>query len=289
MSSDELINSALNAAANEVEENLNDSTNSSSSSVDKQTLQAMSEQLQQSLVCGICLDKMYQPCTILCQHTFCHECLVKHKERSCPICKLKFVLPVEYNRIIDTASSVFFHNEWIERDEQYQHAVMRRDLKTKVETQIRREIFEQVVNGNSSVNIDPDADANDDSDSDEFNAGGLNEAADELFGHREHTRVLDGIIKNLQDTIGLKTIEDIFKTATILHVVFKTLIAIGCLMILTPVLSYIPYVSHLCLFVEAILGTIFTATFVVALIGLNLMMAKVSTRLRSHAARSAVQ
>lgn len=283
MSSGELIDSALNAVANEVEENLNDSTNSSSSStVDKQTLQAMADHLQQSLVCGICLDKMYQPCTILCQHTFCHECLVKHKERSCPICKIKFVLPVEYNRIIDTASSIFFHNDWIERDEQYQHSVLRRDLKTKVEEQIRREIFEQVVNGNPNPVADPDDEH--DSDSEEF-AGGLNEAADELFGRREHNRVLDGIIKNLQDTIGLKTIEDIFKTATILHVVFKTLIAIGCLMILTPVLSYIPYVSHLCLFVEAILGTIFTATFAVALIGLNLTMAKVSTRLRSHAGR----
>ena len=108
---------------------------------------AEAKNLHQSLVCGICMDKFYHPVTLICQHTFCKSCLVQAKERKCPICQLRFVIPQEYNRIIENAVKVFFNEEWLERDEEARKERLKKDIRSTVEDELREELFEQVVNG----------------------------------------------------------------------------------------------------------------------------------------------
>lgn len=108
---------------------------------------AEAKNLHQSLVCGICMDKFYHPVTLICQHTFCKSCLVQAKERKCPVCQLRFVIPQEYNRIIENAVKVFFNEEWLERDEEARKERLKKDIRSTVEDELREELFEQVVNG----------------------------------------------------------------------------------------------------------------------------------------------
>jgi len=51
----------------------------------------------QILRCEICNDLLYQPMTLICQHTFCYHCLSIGKStnsmKECPLCRLKLELP----------------------------------------------------------------------------------------------------------------------------------------------------------------------------------------------------
>lgn len=126
--------------------NNDDTSKNNTDDESESTMLKLSDTLQQSLVCGICMDKFYQPVTLICQHTFCKGCLMQSHDRKCPICKIGYVIPREYNRIIDTASQIFFHEEWLERDAELQRHKLKRDLRKEVEQELRNELFDQVVN-----------------------------------------------------------------------------------------------------------------------------------------------
>lgn len=105
------------------------------------------DNLHQSLICPICTQKFYNPVTLICQHTFCKECLVMMNERKCAICRVGFIIPKEHNRIIEDAVKVFFREEWEERDEEFKAEHHREDIEKEVREEIRRELFNEVVTG----------------------------------------------------------------------------------------------------------------------------------------------
>ena len=39
------------------------------------------------LECGVCLNTYYEPCALMCGHTFCKSCLNKTNPKKCPECR----------------------------------------------------------------------------------------------------------------------------------------------------------------------------------------------------------
>lgn len=70
---------------------------------------------KEELKCGICLSPFSYPITLLCQDTFCKECLISMKDRKCPVCRLPFLIPKEYNRKLHNLALIHCPEELAEK------------------------------------------------------------------------------------------------------------------------------------------------------------------------------
>ena len=79
---------------------------------------AEKEEVLPDHACPICKDLLYQPVTLLCQHTFCYHCIQEHESISrthnddewegypasrprCPSCRRPYALPPMYNTMLE--------------------------------------------------------------------------------------------------------------------------------------------------------------------------------------------
>ncbi len=68
--------------------------------------------IEQSLVCGVCKDILYNAKTLLCQHTFCSSCLVSQK--NCPMCRLKIIEQPRINPIFNNLVEILYDSNKIQ-------------------------------------------------------------------------------------------------------------------------------------------------------------------------------
>jgi len=54
-----------------------------------------------SFECPICLETLYRPTTLACQHNFCYQCIKGVINQLCPMCRAGFILPKTYNKLLD--------------------------------------------------------------------------------------------------------------------------------------------------------------------------------------------
>lgn len=98
--------------------------------------------LKEVFTCGICRELLYKANTLICQHTFCQSCLMRTKDRKCPICKLAYVIPKEYSRVVDEAEQILFNEEYADRSAE----LAAESQRLSIEEKLRREIYNEVVN-----------------------------------------------------------------------------------------------------------------------------------------------
>lgn len=103
------------------------------------------DDLEEALKCEICGDILYQPMTLLCQHTFCHHCLELGKSmktlKECPLCKLKLEIPVKAprNNLISEIEKIIYGQDYFQTIEE---RIQEETLHRKLEPQVRKEIQE---------------------------------------------------------------------------------------------------------------------------------------------------
>jgi len=104
--------------------------------------QGIKQRIIENTNCAICMDTFYKPITIMCQHTYCKGCLLKMKDRKCPLCKIRFVIPKEYNRNIYNIGKLV-NPKYIEGLEKKEEKL---EIVKSVKDELRTEIYNEIVN-----------------------------------------------------------------------------------------------------------------------------------------------
>nr|QBK87317.1 MAG: RING-type zinc-finger protein [Marseillevirus LCMAC201] len=109
-----------------------------------------SDKLKGILKCGICLNVLRNPNTLLCQHNFCQKCLVKTKlnaerQRKCPICNVNYVIPKEYNRVLQEVSECLFSTEHAKLKSEEDLQEKKEEIIDEVRKQLHTELYNQCV------------------------------------------------------------------------------------------------------------------------------------------------
>jgi hypothetical protein len=125
--------------------------------------------VNEHLTCGICKSLFETPVTLLCQHTFCRECLVEWQRRTatslleqfglsidassqdgqlnqlsnkCPVCKTRFFLPPK--KMCNTVLQGIIETCVKNRD--YTRENLRNSLEDDVRNELRQELLGGVLN-----------------------------------------------------------------------------------------------------------------------------------------------
>lgn len=127
------------------------------------------EILKEYAKCGICLCVIMKPMTLLCQHSFCYECLVGlvKKDKSsnnnmilgprvnkydCPSCKEPFIFPRKntHNVMLEDLISQLTPED---QKEQRKIVIVKREMEDKIREELRQELLGALVrNGNQDLN-----------------------------------------------------------------------------------------------------------------------------------------
>lgn len=139
------LSSAINASLrDERGDSAEDDTAAIQNAVDAVVGDSGSDELPKEFICAICLEMVFHPTTLLCQHTFCLDCVKTLQEKSkhkCPECNQKFPFPAEYNRVLDDAVRRMF-------PEVYQSRQLKHDVLDKAKTmdaKIRDELYRALL------------------------------------------------------------------------------------------------------------------------------------------------
>ena len=104
----------------------------------------------EDIACGICNNTVIQPVTLLCQHTFCYECMYDMKKNDaqsnkCPSCRFPFIMPKKksYNIMLETLiRHVTPELQLPKRD----ISIKKREMEDTVREELRQEILGAVMN-----------------------------------------------------------------------------------------------------------------------------------------------
>jgi len=102
-------------------------------------------ELRRTLSCAICMSILYEPCTLLCQHTYCKGCLPAVENSKCPHCRMDFVIPTEINHGVNTAVSVLFPDDYRKakaEQDQIEHA---KTAHQRIEDELRRKLMPKIA------------------------------------------------------------------------------------------------------------------------------------------------
>ena len=109
------------------------------------------EDIEDFLKCDVCKDILNEPKTLLCQHTFCANCLISLKE--CPMCRLKLYLPKESNNIFNNLIGLLYGSEKIkELEEKNRREKLEKELLPKVLNELNNNLNNTISNNNSNNN-----------------------------------------------------------------------------------------------------------------------------------------
>ena len=110
-------------------------------------LQELTDRTVNNLICSICTNPLYKPYTLLCQHTFCGSCVRERAstDKTCPLCRCHFVVPRDYNRLIDDAARLFHAADWSSVDKEYQESLKTAAISKDIKEELRRDMFAAVA------------------------------------------------------------------------------------------------------------------------------------------------
>ncbi len=117
--------------------------------------------------CSICNDLFVCPVTLLCQHTYCRDCIATyHKKQSqpgvdddgfqvyvskkdrnpkCPLCRCAIVIPPNDNAVLKDFIQNTYQEKYESRVEQLQKDRIKNDMKDAVKDELRKEMFNALL------------------------------------------------------------------------------------------------------------------------------------------------
>lgn len=110
-----------------------------------------------SYSCSICRDILFKPVTLLCQHSFCYDCLndyynanndhsayIFSKNDKCPMCKIPYTLPPIENGILGEMIAEKYPEEYKIRLEEYIKEQEKETEHQRMEKIIRKEVWNSI-------------------------------------------------------------------------------------------------------------------------------------------------
>lgn len=141
--SDQMAEGEINVVENNNTDDSSEDDSSYESYNDKTTVDS---EIVKSFECGICLNILHKPVTLICQHSFCKECASAHKEKKCGVCRVPYVVPREYNRTLELAIKTAVPAEYAAREESIRVERLKESLRDRVTRELRDEVYNSVVN-----------------------------------------------------------------------------------------------------------------------------------------------
>lgn len=124
--------------------------------------QQLIDELKNMYNCAICQNFLCKPVTLMCQHTFCKNCITMHIKNdsfettfpSCPLCSQKFYL-VEMdnkNSIIESTFDVLKQYIMDENDlKNFDDENKKEEIRQSIENQVKNELTREFMNTNQFV------------------------------------------------------------------------------------------------------------------------------------------
>ncbi|MBS0285919.1 MAG: hypothetical protein JSR17_00965 [Proteobacteria bacterium] len=125
--------------------------------------------------CLICKELLCEPITLLCQHSYCMECIATHYNRKfsednqnviigvaylgnmregynkCPACQFPFTLPPKYNNNLEHLLSQLYPQEYESRKESIKQRAQQKELQKKM----RLEVWNMMCSDTPNQKDDP--------------------------------------------------------------------------------------------------------------------------------------
>ncbi len=160
------------------------------------------EEIEDFLKCDVCKEVLNDPRTLLCQHTFCANCLISLKE--CPMCRLKLYLPKNSNNIFNNIIALLYGSEKIkELEEKNRKEKLEKELLPKVLNELNNNL-NNTINNNNTLNNNQTNNTNN-------NINQIENILDDID---------DPILKFWKFSIKLSTFNNIIKTIEILFLCY---------------------------------------------------------------------
>lgn len=103
------------------------------------------EPVNDPLKCPVCMNIFLFPVTLLCQHTFCRNCIQRPEVRCCPTCRLTMFISPNVNAVIE---DLVIARMGVDKYKQRQTDIVTQ-AQTEVETQqlirrLRQQMFQEI-------------------------------------------------------------------------------------------------------------------------------------------------
>lgn len=112
------------------------------------------DEIESSYECSICQSLFVRPVTLLCQHTFCRQCIKSHYDKmkntkntpTCPLCNCGIIIPPNDNNLFVDIINLNYTDQYKQRIEESKKDDIKSDIKEDVKNELRRELFSSVMN-----------------------------------------------------------------------------------------------------------------------------------------------
>ena len=136
--------------------------NVSDNQIAEEILGEESIEIDPSYECSICHSLFVKPVTLLCQHTYCRQCIKNHydatkaskKTPTCPMCNCGIIIPPNDNNLLVDIINLNHSDQYKERIEESKKDVIKSEIKEDVKNELRRELFNSVMNDPPSFEED---------------------------------------------------------------------------------------------------------------------------------------
>lgn len=160
--------------------------NIAENAVDTVLSNASTSTIPNDFTCAICMELLYSPMTLLCQHSFCRECIRGMKDaHKCPTCNGVFPYPAEYNRVLDGALSRMFPETYEMRKARGEEIVKAKSTEHKIREEIYRAVLGSAVA--DAMEDSRDGDASEDEDYDDDDESSYDRHQHQHQSHQSHS------------------------------------------------------------------------------------------------------
>lgn len=99
------------------------------------------EIIEKILKCPICLDVFVNPTTLMCQHSFCRDCLINAHSRKCPYCNLSIIGPLIKNTKLELLTEKIFADKVKNKKEHLLQEMKIKEIKSDIEKKLKTDFY----------------------------------------------------------------------------------------------------------------------------------------------------
>lgn len=106
----------------------------------------MSHELDELLKCAVCHELIIEPVTLICQHTFCIDCVKALDINRCPSCRMSVIVPPMINNLMSDLIKITLGDRYDGILEERNANKKRETEREEIKREIERRIFHDIAN-----------------------------------------------------------------------------------------------------------------------------------------------